>query len=158
MDNPTGERYALSVAEMEELLELERLCYPPGEEFSEEFIRELLSAAYPDGRRAAHLGRRRSEGRLVGFQIGNLRTGELITLDVHPDFRRRGIGSSLLTETLELIWQAGRGIVRCTIATDNQPSLQLHEAFGFTIRGQIPHYYSSGRDAYLLVLARPEVL
>lgn len=158
MDDSAWDRRGLSAEEMEELLWLERRCYPPGEEFSEAFIRQLLAAVYPDGRPAAHLGRRRIEGRLAGFQIGNLRTGELITLDVHPDFRRRGIGSSLLNETLEQIWLADRRIARCSIATDNRPSLLLHEAFGFTVRGIIPHYYSSGRDAYLLALARPDTL
>jgi ribosomal-protein-alanine N-acetyltransferase len=158
MDDSPWDHRGLSAEEMEELLELEWRCYPPGEEFSEEFIRLLLNAAYPDGRPAAHLGRRRLAGRLVGFQIGNLRTGELITLDVHPDYRRRGVGSSLLTETLNRIWQAGRPLARCTIATDNQPSLKLHEAFGFNIRGTLPRYYSSGRDAYLLVLPRPDSL
>jgi ribosomal-protein-alanine N-acetyltransferase len=135
----------LTDEELAELVELERVCYPPEESYSEEFIRELLRMA------GCHLVRWRVRGQLAGFQISNLEMAELITLDVHPDFRRQGLGSSILGETLEKMRRAGLPRVFCAIATDNEPSVKLHQRFGFEICGVHPNYYDSGRDAYVLM-------
>jgi ribosomal-protein-alanine N-acetyltransferase len=90
--------------------------------------------------------------RLAAAQISDLGEGHLITLDVHPDFRRRGLGRRLLRATLFLQrrW-GGHGLVRCEIATDNAVSLTLHEQEGFRRVGVAPRYYRDGRDAAVLV-------
>lgn len=130
--------------ELDELLELERLCYAPQDAYSKEFLRFLLQVS------DAHLVRRYSGSRLIGFQLSHLSRGELITLDVHPDFRHRGIGSQLLGETLAAMRRIHQDHVYCMISVENQSSIALHQKFGFEVDGVLPDYYGKGRDAYLL--------
>ena len=92
------------------------------------------------------------EGRLAGFQLNDRLRCTIITIDVHPDFRRKGIARGLMRRSLEILRGYGVKLVSSQIATDNTPSLMLHLKFGFKIRQRIKHYYGTGDDAYLLVL------
>lgn len=127
------------------LVRLERRCYSPGDAYSPRMLATWLSDPA-----VIFLGLWQGQ-RLAAAQISDLAAGHLITLDVHPDFQRRGLGRRLLRLTLALQrrW-GGQSRVRCEIATDNVPSLRLHEQEGFRVAGLLPSYYRDGRDAFLL--------
>ncbi|OPZ20274.1 MAG: ribosomal-protein-alanine N-acetyltransferase [candidate division BRC1 bacterium ADurb.BinA364] len=138
-----------SMDEIESMLEIEALCYPPETRYSLETICGFLSW---DG---SLLVRAYMNGTLAGFQISNLISGQLITLDVHPAFRRRGIGSAILGATLEQMRNQGLPLAQCEIATHNKASIELHKKFGFRTLGRIERYYEDGSDAQLMLLLFP---
>jgi L-amino acid N-acyltransferase YncA len=50
---------------------------------------------------------------------------------VHHNFHRQGIGSRLLTELIESARQKGLRSILANISADQEPSIRLHEKFGF---------------------------
>ena len=88
-----------------------------------------------------------SAGRVIGEEL------RLNNFAVHPDSRRRGIGSRLLDHVLRAA--AERGAVRATleVRVSNTPARRLYESAGFVERGCRPAYYSSPvEDAVILWL------
>jgi ribosomal-protein-alanine N-acetyltransferase len=84
-------------------------------------------------------------GEAVGFQISvrgfNHQSAHLVRITVHPDFQGKGIGSALLSRTIEGYQQGGIEFVSLNTQIDNFASHRLYERFGFTNVGdQIPLY------------------
>jgi phosphinothricin acetyltransferase len=50
---------------------------------------------------------------------------------VHPDFLRRGIGSTILADLIERAREIGHHTILGVIDADQGPSIALHERFGF---------------------------
>lgn len=80
---------------------------------------------------------------------------EVLTVVVHPEARRRGLGRSLL-EALTAQWRR-HGVTRAflEVRDSNAPAIALYEAMGWTQCGRRPGYYATddGReDARLLEL------
>ncbi|MCB2136353.1 MAG: GNAT family N-acetyltransferase [Rhodobacteraceae bacterium] len=48
-----------------------------------------------------------TEGRIVGFAIGDRSNGEVVVVAVLPDFEGRGVGRTLLTRVEEMLHAAG---------------------------------------------------
>ncbi|MQR98049.1 GNAT family N-acetyltransferase [Gluconobacter aidae] len=70
---------------------------------------------------------------------------EILTLAVHPDFRRRGIGKSLVQNVL------GKGKVFLEVSVCNIQAAALYEKCGFVKAGLRRGYYRDGSDAQVLV-------
>lgn len=61
-----------------------------------------------------------------------------LSIYIHKDYRGRGIGRSLMEETLSYAKGCEEiGTVISLVTSGNEPSIHLHEAFGFTYCGQI---------------------
>ena len=75
---------------------------------------------------------------IVGYQISTTMTiyGHLARLAVLPTYQRQGVAFALVYDLLEKFKE--RGLWRVTVNTqsDNKPSLQLYEKFGFEITGE----------------------
>lgn len=132
--------------QIELMCELERLCYPETEAYDtytmQEFLREPGMVLVCEWR----------EGMLVGFQLSDRKRASIITIDVHPAYRRQGIGRFLMLRSLHILKAFGLKQISSQVAVDNIPSLMLHFKFGFKIRHRLRNYYGFGKDAYLLVL------
>lgn len=138
----------LTEAELKEMAELEKLCFPPPENYDLRTLRMFVSL------NGAGLLRRveivNGEPRLIAFHLFDCLMSELITLDVHPDFRRLGLGKMLVSESMAKLRELKHRFVTCQISVNNQASLDLHLPFGFKAIRTIRNYYGPGRDAYLL--------
>ncbi len=137
----------LSDKQLQAMVGLELLCFPPPTNYDLRTLRDFCSI---NGSLAFRVYPVEDPERLVGFQLADMLFGELITLDVHPDFRRRGVGRWLVGQSLEMLKTAGHGEASCQIATANDASLALHAGLGFTKRKRIKNYYGPGHDAFLL--------
>jgi GNAT superfamily N-acetyltransferase len=68
-----------------------------------------------------------SDGRVVGFAMGDRSTGELWVIAVLPEHVGRGIGSALLRRVEEWLWDAGCGELWLT--TDVDPRLRAYSFY-----------------------------
>lgn len=92
-------------------------------------------------------------GRVVGYIIGVIKwsiLGHILSIAVHPNFRRRGIGSALLREEEYIMKCRGVRVVRLEVRTSNKPAIAMYRKFGYTIAFIKPHYYEDGEDAYVM--------
>lgn len=137
----------LSDNELHPLVGLELLCFPPPANYD---LRTLRDFCRQNGSLVFRVFPQDKPDSLAAFHIVNTLYGELVTLDVHPDHRRCGIGRMLVMRSLEALKRVGHKDATCQIATSNEPSLKLHIDLGFKKRRIIRNYYGPGHDAFLL--------
>jgi ribosomal-protein-alanine N-acetyltransferase len=102
---------------------------------------------------------RTSSKQCLGFVLLQLvpEEAEIITLCIHPNFRRQGLARALLREVLEL-----KTITSCflEVTPTNQPAVKLYETFGFRVIGKRPQYYQraegSFEDAFIYKYSKKE--
>ena len=71
-------------------------------------------------------------GALSSFRTAYTLAGALEdSVYVHHNFHRQGIGSRLLTELIDAARQKGLHSILANISADQEPSIRLHEKFGF---------------------------
>ncbi len=87
--------------------------------------------------------------RLVGYCVSSLHgeVAHLISIAVHPKFRRKGIATILLRETLRFLMT--RNIVEFSLEVNrkNTEAISLYSKLGFERTGMLEKYYSDGSDA-----------
>ncbi|MBI3737748.1 MAG: ribosomal protein S18-alanine N-acetyltransferase [Chloroflexi bacterium] len=77
----------------------------------------------------------------------------IATIATHPDFRRQGIGSQILTFALKDARQAGARRAFLEVREKNEAAQAMYRKFGFEITGRRPKYYKdNGEDAILMTL------
>ncbi|MCX7624644.1 MAG: GNAT family N-acetyltransferase [Candidatus Sumerlaeaceae bacterium] len=138
----------LSSEEIRQLEALERLCFPPQDRYDFRTLRLFVSLNGIGVLR--YYEESLPERPLVAFHMFDCLTAELITLDVHPHHRGKGIGSHLISLSLEKLRSLGHTRATCEISVGNVASLNLHKKFGFKPIKLLRNYYGAGRHAYLL--------
>ena len=136
--------------DIETLYALDQICFPPGIAYSRGELRRFLGIATAQGVLADR------DGTLAGFAVGYLtrgRTAHVVTLDVGPGERRRGLGKALLESLLKRLARAGALEARLEVATENTGAIAFYEKLAFRVRRPLPGYYGPGRDG--LEMERP---
>jgi ribosomal-protein-alanine N-acetyltransferase len=96
------------------------------------------------------------EDKLAGFVIFERATrhgrpaGHIVTLDVDPDERRRGLGTLLMQTAEEQMKQEGAGVLSLEVAENNAAARQFYRSLGFVTRGRIAKYYGGKVDAEVM--------
>ncbi len=87
------------------------------------------------------------DGRIVGSVLGTHdgRKGWINRLAVHPDYRRRGLGTQLVRAVEARLDAMGIDIVTCLIEDWNADSQAFFTALGY-IRHDDIHYYSKRKS------------
>jgi len=75
---------------------------------------------------------------------------EILTLAVHPEARRQGVGLALVETAALAAATAGAKVMFLEVAEANAPGLALYAAAGFEKVGQRRDYYGPGAHAWLL--------
>jgi ribosomal-protein-alanine N-acetyltransferase len=101
----------------------------------------------------------RDGARVVGYvclwEIGD--ELHVTNIAVHPEFRQRGIGRTLLTSVLEDARSRQLRIVGLEVRPSNREALPLYESFGFKVVGRRKgYYYDTGEDALVMELRLEE--
>lgn len=94
----------------------------------------------------------KDEAQVVGYagiNIGDLEA-EIMTIAVHPEHQRRGLGSAFMRAMLEPAEAAGVRHVLLEVEVGNDAAVTLYEHFGFIRNGVRPNYYGPGIDALLM--------
>jgi len=123
------------------IVEIESLCFPEDTAFPRRMFAYLLqySLALVACQRSAVLGF------VMGYISG--RGGAIYTLDVHPFFRRRGVGSMLLAAIEEELAVRGARAIRLEVAIENPEALRLYHKAGYREREIVRNYYGQKKDA-----------
>jgi ribosomal-protein-alanine N-acetyltransferase len=117
--------------------------------WSERFFRQEMQVECARSFLAEH------DGRIAGYILFWLLPGaiDIHNLAVHPDFRRRGLGRSLLENVITVARNRASSKVTLEVRKSNATAQRLYESVGFTVRGIRKGYYSDdGEDAFLMTL------
>ena len=138
----------VSVRLLDKLYQIEKQCFKQ-EAFSKQQISYLLLdynaisfAAYVDGE-------------LAGFIIGridveeNQLAGHILTIDVVPEQRRKGIAQKLLREVEDAAKQHGAKECRLEVREDNSSALSLYQKLGYQKIAKLENYYPTAHGLYL---------
>jgi [ribosomal protein S18]-alanine N-acetyltransferase len=93
--------------------------------------------------------------RIAGYSATCVRArrAEIVSLAVHPDYRRRGVAGALLRRTLRDLRAAGIPRVTLMVRTANTAGVELYRSFGFRLVRTVRRYYEDGGDGFLMVRA-----
>jgi ribosomal-protein-alanine N-acetyltransferase len=134
-------------ADASRLFALDQICFPAGIAYSLRDFRALLRSS-----RVLSVVAEEDAG-LAGFAMaqrmhfGGVRAVEIVTIDVAPEYRRRGVGR-LLMDAIEAAARAGGAeALRLEVAVDNAAALTFYRQLGFVAIGEIQGYYAGNLNA-----------
>jgi len=85
--------------------------------------------------------------RVVGYAIidGSEDYYHLVSIAVHPEFRRTGVATGLLQALEEHLTHSG--LVRLEVRESNHAAIQFYVKHGFEKKDIVPGYYADGENA-----------
>ncbi len=135
--------------DLKAVLEIERLSFSrpwPESSFSGEI--QNLHISYPSV--IVH----RPDDLIIGYVIFWFVAGEaqISNFAIHPDFRSRGVGESVLRQTLDTVRRMGAAHVVLEVRPSNTPARHLYSKFGFVPLGLRKNYYRDPSEDALVLL------
>ena len=130
------------------IIEIERLAFPAPwtlasfqRELTLPFSRIMLALPVPGDQ-------------IAGFLCRWLIADEchILNIAVHPDSRRLGLGTVLMSEAISEAKSSGANMVTLEVRRSNLPARQLYRKFQFEERRLRRHYYGPGEDAIIMEL------
>lgn len=136
------------------LKHLDRLCEIEGECFDREaFTRQQMIHLLTDYNSVGLIAK--VDEKIVGFIIGmiyfdrNSSVGHILTIDVLPTYRRRGIGQMLIQEMEKIFKNKGVRTCRLEVREDNIAALRLYQKLGYEAVAKLKNYYGNFHGIYL---------
>lgn len=141
MEKPAYQLKPLERKHLKEMVLLDSLCFSEEDAYSLKVMSYYFSLVSSFG---------------IGFFLGKsliafilcLRN-HIITLDVHPEHRRKGLGENLLKYAISLIKLKGYNKVYLEVDKENYPALKLYKKLKFKIQEE---FYENGKMRYTMVL------
>jgi [ribosomal protein S18]-alanine N-acetyltransferase len=136
------------------LCELDQLCFPEEIAYTPDEITAGLMQAHTSCIVAE------ADGRVAGFILLHYRraVGHVITIDLEPAIRRRGVGTRLMELGEQQFRERGIRRMVLEVAVDNDAAIAFYEGRGYLRQRVLRRYYRDGTDAYLMekpLTARP---
>ena len=122
-------------------------CFAPVFRFSERAMRRFAEAE------GAITLLAEEGGELAGFVIvqiepsGDRAAGYVVTLDVAPACRGKGLGRRLMAEVESRAASAGASVMELHVYEGNAAALRLYEGLGYAKAGIRPGFYGRALDA-----------
>jgi [ribosomal protein S18]-alanine N-acetyltransferase len=150
--------------DFETLWELDQLCFPRGIAYSQQELSSFLArrhaislVAEPDGDVDADstgVPVDSSRLKIAGFVVAHAirhKYGRILTLDILPQARRFGLGTTLMMACEERLRSGGCTAVFLETAVNNEAALQLYRKLGYEVVNILPDYYAShSLDAFAM--------
>lgn len=137
-----------SIQYLNTIWEIEKKCFE-AEAFTKQQIAQLLTDPASIGL-VAKLDRQ-----IVGFIIGTIYrerkalSGHILTIDVLPTHRRKGIGLRLLQEIEKIFKEKNIKTCCLEVREDNTAALKLYKKLGYVQVGKLKMYYLNVNGIYL---------
>ncbi|MCX5867089.1 MAG: ribosomal protein S18-alanine N-acetyltransferase [Proteobacteria bacterium] len=135
----------MTPADLDEIMEIERLSFlSPWEKTL--FVQELKN---PRTILRVVREKARVTGYLALYQV--LDEIHLLSIAVHPDFRRKGTATGLLLETLSDCRRQGGKTLYLEVRENNHGAIAFYRRLSLVVAGVRPRYYQdTGENALLL--------
>ena len=129
---------------------LDLICFAPVFQFSPGAMRGFAEAPGAVTVLAETQGLE-AQVELAGFCVTQLedRTGYVVTLDVSPAWRRRGLAQRLMAEVESRLQQAGAVHMELHVFTGNAEAIHFYEAIGYTQAATAIDFYAQNLHALL---------
>jgi ribosomal-protein-alanine N-acetyltransferase len=131
--------------DMTTVLDIEKFCFP------DPYPMSLLSRLYftnPEGFLVAEV-----DGKVVGYLIGTLRwgaSGHIMAIGIYPEYRKRGVGTALMVQILDIFRMRGARNARLEVRKSNTMAQLFYQKLGFKLGDEISHYYEDGEAAFVM--------
>ncbi len=135
--------------DFEAMFVLDELCFEPAFRFSRSAMRRFAES------RRARVILAEAADQLAGFAITHMEktptgcAGYIVTLDVHPDFRRHGLAARLMQNAEATIRGAGCKAMLLHVFTGNAAAIAFYESQGFEHSHTVEDFYEDGLDAFV---------
>lgn len=130
------------------LVELENICIKE-EQFEKRWEYLLLKAR-------SKVFVASTDGKIVGSIVillkNHIANARIYILNVHPAYRRKGIGGFLIDAALRFLKEKGFNKVTIETGINNKAAQNLYFSKGFSVDRILEKYYKNGDDALHLVL------
>jgi ribosomal-protein-alanine N-acetyltransferase len=151
VDDPRIRIERMTQADLSEVVEIERACFPSP------WSRQCFLAEVLNRRRSHPLVARleRPAGAVAGYACLWQVHDELWinNLAVRSDLRRRGVGRRLLREALRLGVELGCRQAILEVRPSNREAIRLYESEGFAAVARRPRYYTDNHEDALVMAA-----
>ena len=139
----TIRQLSLSETDLDQVVEIETLSFNKFDAYSSDDFRRWLGYT-PDLCLAAE-----TDGRITGDMISRIldKKAELASLAILPAYRRRGVGSALLEETIRRVKAYGIDHIDLEVRKTNLAGLRFWKKMGFVLIGEQPGFYEDGETA-----------
>jgi len=137
----------LAYDDLNNVANLDNLCFPPDIAFSKELFSICLQAE------ACECFGEDFENGLKVFAIiyhSGPSTMQVLTIGVHPDFRRQGLGDKIMAEIENRVSYYEVQRLALQVSTENLAAISLYDKWGFMKINKMTDYYGDGLDAYLM--------
>jgi len=144
-----GTMHPITLADLDEVWQLDLRCFVDGEAYERETFRYLLSNPNTIARQI-----REENDRMVAFIVSIIEmdgVGHITALGVAPERQRRGLAHLLLLEMERNFRSRGISTVRLEVRVENVAAIRLYESLGYLVAQRLQRYYSTGSDGYLMV-------
>ena len=135
-------------SDLSTLHEIDQACFPPDISYSREelvrFIDHRQSVTW-----VAEEG-----GRIAGFLVADrqsYRAGHIITIDVAPGLRRRGVGTVLMDKVEEWARAQGLQVIYLETSEQNTTAQKFYGQRGYRKCKTLERYYGNGDAALVMV-------
>jgi len=91
------------------------------------------------------------DGNIIGFVLGVISeasTLRILMICVREEYRRMGIGSTLLNKITNRF--DGLRRIHLEVKVTNTDAIRLYRRHGFVIKKELPDFYPDGTDGYLM--------
>jgi len=128
--------------DLAQIVQIEELCFPDETAFPPRMFAYLI-------RYAVSIVACEPEKKVLGFIMGYTsgKAGAVYTLDVHPNCRRKGIGSKLILALEEKLALLGAETIRLEAALEKPEAVELYRKAGYQERELVRNYYGRGKHA-----------
>jgi ribosomal-protein-alanine N-acetyltransferase len=134
--------------DLESLFNLEDLCYKE-ETFTRKQVKYLLLKA--KSIILISIIEDKTIGSIIILLRKHIFNARIYSLNVHPEYRRKGVASSLMDHALDMLRENGCKVVTLEVGINNRAAQNLYKSKGFTVDRILHNYYKNGDDALHLI-------
>jgi len=137
-----------SIKHLDRLHEIEMECFE-----REAFTRQQIAHLLTDYNSVSLVAK--ANGEIIGFIIGTIYIersaliGHVLTIDVSPAYRRKGIAEGLLQGIEKIFKEKGVKACRLEMREDNVAALRLYQKSGYRKIARLKNYYGNANGIYL---------